>query len=163
MGLPPRRPKRRAVLDPRTYLRWVMGTGLLVLLVMPIGADATLALTKTVRSEDRTCRIVRILDGDTVTTMCGLQFRRTRLAGFDTPELFSPQCAAESWAAWQAKLALRLALWRANDIVFVTEGTDRYDRHLARVLLDGENLAGHMVSNGHARPYAGGKRSGWCS
>lgn len=163
MGLPPKRQGRRTLLDPRIYLKGVMVAGFLGLLVVPVGADTTLALTKTVQMEDRRCRIVRVVDGDTVSLLCGLSLQRARLTGFDTPELFSPRCSAEGFAAWQAKLALRVAFFEASDIKFIGEGQDRYNRLLARVLVDGQPLAGKMVENGYARPYAGGQRTGWCA
>jgi endonuclease YncB( thermonuclease family) len=86
-----------------------------------------------------------------------------RLAGFDAPELFSPACPSELAAAVQAKWALRLAIWQADRITLVREGTDRYDRALVTAFLDGAPLARRMIESGHARPYAGGRRQGWCA
>jgi micrococcal nuclease len=39
---------------------------------------------------------------------------------------------------------------------------DRYGRSLARVTVDGEDLAVVMVREGLARPYRGEKRASWC-
>jgi micrococcal nuclease len=38
----------------------------------------------------------------------------------------------------------------------------KYFRILADVYVDGENLTDLLISAGHARPYDGGKREGWC-
>jgi hypothetical protein len=63
---------------------------------------------KPVQAATGDCRIIRVVDGDTVTLMCaedGMQ--SARLLGFDTPEKFSPQCTAEFLAAERAGWALR--------------------------------------------------------
>lgn len=163
MGLPaPTRRRKRSAADPRRYLKGVMVCGVVGLLVLPAGVDGALTVARPAEMNEQTCRIIRVLDGDTVTTICGGTFDRARLIGFDTPELFSPHCAAEATAALRAKWALRGALWQADEIKLVIEGRDRFDRALVRVFLDGQPLAAKMVADGHARAYAGGQRAGWC-
>jgi len=109
------------------------------------------------------CEVINVVDGDTVNVFCpGRGFDRTRLLGFDTPEVFSPRCLSESWAGAKATLALRTRIWAANEVKLVFRGTDKYGRRLAILLLDGTNVSRLMIEAGHARSYAGGKRGGWC-
>jgi endonuclease YncB( thermonuclease family) len=42
------------------------------------------------------------------------------------------------------------------------EGRDKYGRDLIRLILDGADAADILISQGHARPYGGGAREGWC-
>ena len=109
------------------------------------------------------CEVVNVIDGDTVTAYCpGRGFERTRLVGFDTPEVFSPQCVSESWAGARATLALRRLIWSAKKVKLICQGTDRYGRRLARLFVDGSNVSRMMIDAGHARSYGGGQRAGWC-
>ena len=109
------------------------------------------------------CRVVRVVDGDTVRAYCpGRGFVSARLLGFDTPEVFSPKCIGEWWAGTKASWALSHHLWFADDVKIVISGRDRYDRQLATLFVDGRNISSRMIAEGHARPYAGGRRGGWC-
>ena len=109
------------------------------------------------------CRITRVVDGDTVRARCGAGAEdRVRLMGFDTPEVFSPGCAAEKARGDAATQALRAMIAEAGRIDFAFQGRDRYDRRLAVLRLDGRDVAGRMIDAGHARPYGGGRRDGWC-
>ena len=162
LGRPRRRPFRLA--DPHFYLSAVLVTSAVALVVLPGVADAFLAVTRPASSAEGTCRIYRIVDGDTARMFCtGEGDVSARLVGFDTPELFSPSCPSELAAAVKAKWALRLAIWNADEVSLMREGTDRYGRALVRVSVDGQPLADRMIKDGHARAYQGGLRSGWCA
>lgn len=107
------------------------------------------------------CRVGYVYDGDSVELICGGAASSARVIGLDAPEL-EARCAAEKTAAEAAKRALA-ALVRGADLVEITvEGEDKYGRHLIRLLLDGRDAAGLMIAAGHARPYQGGSRAGWC-
>jgi endonuclease YncB( thermonuclease family) len=109
------------------------------------------------------CEVVNVIDGDTVRAACpGRGLVSARLLGFDTPEVYSPKCVGEWWAGTRASWALSRHLWFADDVKIVLSGSDRYDRHLATLFIDGRNIASTMISEGHARPYSGGGREGWC-
>jgi micrococcal nuclease len=109
------------------------------------------------------CRVTGVVDGDTVRLSCpGREENRGRLVGFDTPEVFSPQCASEWRRGVAATAYLRRAIWTADEIETRIRGTDRYGRLLVALYLDGENIAARMVASGHARVYHGGARTGWC-
>lgn len=100
-----------------------------------------------------------VVDGDT------LRYRResVRLIGFDTPETVFPQCRREKDLGDRATELLRALLTAASTIDLAFEANrDRYDRRLARVYINGEDLADLMIEAGLARAYDGGRRQSWC-
>lgn len=169
MGLPPRRPPGLVtrflsrVLNPVFYLKAVIGLALFGLFILPSIADLTNAAMKPVQAADGSCRILRVVDGDTVTLMCAEEgMQSARLLGFDTPEKFSPQCTAEFLAAEKAGWALRTFIQKADRLKLTREGTDQYGRALVRLELDGQDVANLMIRAGHGRRYGGGPRGSWC-
>ncbi|MCA0921064.1 thermonuclease family protein [Pseudooceanicola nanhaiensis] len=144
----------------RTLWR-LTGIAGLVLLVMQVLPDAAVAVVQ--RAPAGACRVVSVVDGDTVRTWCpGRGLESARLRGFDTPEVFSPQCTSEWVRGTQATVHLRFLLLRAGTVTIVKEGTDRYGRALVKLWVDGTSVATHMIEAGLARPYSGGRRAGWC-
>ena len=110
------------------------------------------------------CRVVHVVDGDTVDLRCPSEgVIRARVTGFDTPELYSPECASEAARALAAQTHLRWTLARVDRLEVILGGTDRYDRRLVEMRVDGTRLADIMIGAGHARPYSGGARQGWCA
>lgn len=134
----------------------------LALFVLPWAVDATGLALQWVRAPAGDCRILRVIDGDTVQLWCRDGAGSARLTGFDAPELFSPRCPSEYLAAQKAKWTLRGLVLGAKRLEFHRMGRDRYDRALVAVVIDGEPLARRMIAAGVARPYAGGHRGGWC-
>lgn len=159
-----RRPVRRGgwrLADPRFYLKAVIVLAAGLLVVLPWAADG-LGLTTGARSLEG-CRVARVIDGDTLSLWCpGRGIERVRLLGFDTPELTSPGCPAEFAAALAATWHLRRLLLGAEVLSVRLGGLDRYGRRLATLGLDGQPLAQAMIAAGHARPYGGAARGGWC-
>lgn len=150
---PARRPRR---LRP---VRWLLFLSIGLLLMFGSLGDAAMGLMKGTSH----CKVVSVLDGDTVTIWCGgAEFERARLTGFDTPEVFSPQCNAELWQGFRATVALKGALWAAGRIGIFPGRRDRYDRVLARLTVDGLSVGNLLIERGLARPYSGGRRSSWC-
>ena len=169
MGLPPRRPPGlltrflRRVANPIFYLKAVMLLSLFGLFVVPFGIDMSMAALKPVTRDAGDCRIVAVIDGDTVTMACpDLGIFRARLLGLDTPEKYSPRCMAEFVAAEKATWALRTLLMKSDRLEVELDGVDRYGRRLARLTIDGQDVAQRMIRDGHARRYAGGLRGSWC-
>lgn len=153
----------RRMVDPRFYLKAVIGLGLFGLLILPTLADLVNAAMKPIASPDGPCRIVRVVDGDTVTLICPDEgMVSARLLGFDTPEKYAPKCFAEFLAAEQASWHLRALIQKADRLSLGFEGRDQYGRLLARLELDGVDVARLMIRAGHARTYGGGLRGGWC-
>ena len=87
---------------------------------------------------------------------------RARIVGYDTPELFSPRCAAERRRRsgrsrrWRPGCGMR----RATEVAFL--GHDRYGRTLVDMRLSGQRVARGMVGERHGRRYFGQLRGGWC-
>ncbi len=79
------------------------------------------------------CRVTQVIDGDTVALACpGEDAGRVRLTGFDTPEVFSPQCASEALAGALATQKLRSLVWTGGEIGAIFRGYDRYGRAAGR-------------------------------
>ena len=89
--------------------------------------------------------VTRVIDGDTIEVQLSSGPIRVRLNSIDTPEMDQP------WGPQaQAALALRVNGKRV-DLEPVAQ--DRYDRLVAVVLLDGENINAWMVQQGDAWAY----------
>lgn len=147
---------RRSAPDRMLRLALVASFGLGVALPAATFANGTL------KPHDG-CAVVLAVDGDTVKLLCpGEGLVPARLTGFDTPEIFSPRCASELARGIVATASLDRLLFSAGHIAVSGEGTDRYGRRLVRLDLDGQDVANRMIASGLARPYAGGRRQGWC-
>lgn len=111
--------------------------------------------------------VVRVVDGDTfearVHLWPGLEMMtRVRLRGIDAPEM-KGACAEELRMAETASEALRTLL-AGGDVAIFNIGPDKYG---GRVVADAAtrrtpSVSGALLASGHARPYQGGKRGGWC-
>jgi micrococcal nuclease len=109
------------------------------------------------------CSLLRVIAGDTVDLDCsGEGFVRTRLLGFDTPETSSPECPSELSLGTAATRALQSRIAASAEMRVDFRGADHYGRRLARLSLDGQDVARPMIADGLARPYHGGKRPSWC-
>jgi len=84
-----------------------------------------------------------------------------RVLGVDAPEIRG-KCEAEKISARQAKQFTVELLRSAQVIELHNMQRGKYFRILADVYIDGSSLADLLISMGHARPYDGGKRKGWC-
>jgi micrococcal nuclease len=91
--------------------------------------------------------VTHVSDGDTVWVRptTGGRPQPVRLVGIDAPEL----CQAHGE---QARQALSSRVLRESVLVRV-EGRDDYDRLLARITLDGQDVGGWMVTQGQAWSY----------
>ena len=100
-----------------------------------------------------------VVDGDTV----NLAGQSIRLVGFDTPETYRAECASERRLGDAATDRLRDLLARASSAQLAyLPHRDQYGRDLARLMLDGRDVADIMVGEGLARRYSGGQRRSWC-
>jgi endonuclease YncB( thermonuclease family) len=111
-------------------------------------------------------RVIKVLDGDTFLAEAelwpGQSLRiHVRLRGIDTPER-KARCSAERHMASAAREALARHL---GDEVRISNiaGAKYYGRVLADVAAaGGADVSAQMLRDGLARPYAGGRRAGWC-
>ena len=111
--------------------------------------------------------VVRVIDGDTfearVHLWPGLDMTtRVRLRGIDAPET-NAACADEARMASAATDALRAQL-ADGDVTIFNIGPDKYN---GRVVADAAtrrtpSISHALLTAGHARPYQGGRRGGWC-
>ena len=85
-------------------------------------------------------RQVHVVDGDTF--RYGTE--RVRLRGIDTPELNEPDGQA-------ARLRLE-ELLRSGPVRIVPHGRDVYDRTVADVFVNGQNIAEMLSREGYAKP-----------
>lgn len=145
----------------------------LLLLYAPVAGATDLALTSPATGAPAAiagpveAAFLGNYDGDTITVRAWIWPRQSietgvRLAGIDAPELRG-RCEAEKQAARDARDRLHVLLAQARRIELHDIELDKYGgRVLARVVADGQDMAVALVSEGHARPYAGDTRKGWC-
>lgn len=153
----------RRLADPRFYLKAVIGLAVAGLIAVPMVADLVNAAMRPIESAQGQCRVIRVIDGDTVSLICpedGMQ--SARLLGFDTPEKYAPKCLGEFLAAERASWHLRALIQGADRMVLSHEGTDQYARALVRLEIDGVDVARLMIRDGYGRAYGGGLRGTWC-
>jgi endonuclease YncB( thermonuclease family) len=111
--------------------------------------------------------IIRVIDGDTVEIRAQVWLDQTiitrvRLRSIDAPELRAG-CPEEARKAAAARDAL-VTLLESGRIYLTGLGRDKYGGRVVGDLLtaEGHSISTRMLTTGHARPYAGGKRQGWC-
>jgi endonuclease YncB( thermonuclease family) len=119
---------------------------------------------KTASQPEDNCRVVHISDGDTFDVKCnGQPQERIRLMGYDTPETYYADCPAEKALGDEATARLRTLTETRQITRIERHGRGKYGRVLARVWLEGTDLADIMVSEGLAMRYSGGHRANWCA
>ena len=131
-----------------------------------VGVALVLALGASGAAQTYPASVTRVIDGDTVvatvTVWPGLTWTGSiRLDGIDTPELRG-RCPEERSAARAAREALVAQLdgWTVT-VQDPTHGLYA-GRVVATVWADGADVGQTLIAAGHARPYAGGTREGWC-
>lgn len=96
----------------------------------------------TPQGQDFVGRVVRVVDGDTLSVEAGGQTWRIRLEGVDCPERSQP---------WSRKATLLVSQRASGRVVRVqVKTTDRYQRLVARVLVGGEDLSLELLRAGLA-------------
>lgn len=109
-----------------------------------------------------TCRVTRVTDGDTLHIDCGHGDHRTRLMGYDTPEIYHPKCAAEKKAG-EAETRMMKTLVASGPVTRDrVVGKDRYGRDLAWVAIGGKDVSATMLKTPWALPYSGHAHPDWC-
>lgn len=92
----------------------------------------------------RTATVARVIDGDTIELTSG---ERVRYLMIDTPETTSD---VECWGPEAKQYNTDRVLGKTIALRYDVECTDAYDRLLAYVEVDGENLNRRMVAEGYA-------------
>lgn len=130
----------------------------LIGIVASLSSAAAAAASPPAGSETGMVRYVT--DGDTFRLVSG---ERIRIAGIDAPETHrdQAQCAAEI-ALGNAAAARARALLDGRQVSFVRVGRS-YNRTVARVMLDGRDVAQLFVAAGIARAWPRGRpKPDWC-
>lgn len=105
-------------------------------------------------------QLVKVVDGDTLDVLTDLGFhiriqQRIRLLGVNCPEHGSPagDAATAYTARWLAENGPELVLRTELD------KTEKYGRILGTISVGARTLNVDLVTDGHAVPYDGGKRT----
>ena len=99
-----------------------------------------------------------VVDGDTF----WIDGVKIRIAGIDAPETHPPRCARERELGFAASRRPR-ELLNSGPVTLtrIDRDQDRYGRKLRNVQVNGSDVGDVLVSEGLARPYAGGRKP-WC-
>lgn len=138
--------------------------GLMLLALLPAGCDVSSSAETTEHAGpigycDGGQRYTCIVDGDTI----WLEGEKLRPKGFDTPESQTNMCGGrkERQLAFKAKARLRELL---NNNTWTVErfGLDRYERTLATIKINGEDIGDILVRERLARYWPDG-HEWWCN
>lgn len=104
----------------------------------------------------------RVIDGDTLENQTTGE--RIRLVNIDTPETGPrARCAAERQLGERATQRARSLIAAAARVEVARTGrTDRYQRTIAFIRVDGRDFGERMIAEGLARPWRG-RREPWCN
>jgi micrococcal nuclease len=99
-----------------------------------------------------TARVLRVVDGDTISVRIGGRTERVRYIGIDTPESVKPGTPVQCFAKRAAAANAALVAGREVRLVRDAEPRDKYGRLLAYVYReDGSFVNATLVRDGYAR------------
>lgn len=90
-------------------------------------------------------RVIKVIDGDSITILVGKEQIKIRLGEIDTPERGQPY--------WKVSKKALETLVAGKTIIAVQTDIDRYKRVVAQVFINGLWVNEQMVKNGHAWVY----------
>ncbi len=153
----------------RTPLNYLAGAAVLIAVALGGAYYSSQSASAAASSVTEEALTVYWSDGDSGRLSDGTKFR---LHGIDSPETGSlkqrggAKCEAERELGYEAKeAALELTRGKAVTISEL-RGTDRYERTVVRLSLDGKDVAGLLVSGGTHKTwdYDGRqKKPDWCA
>lgn len=106
---------------------------------------ASLPMPAVAAAQDMQCRVVAVLDGDTLQCLAGLRRTTVRLGQIDAPEKAQP-------FGLRAKYALAARVF-GREVRLQRQETDKYGRLVARVWLGELDINRQQVSDGWAWVY----------
>lgn len=127
--------------------------------------------TSYAHSTDRTYKILRVVDGDTVEFEASFlipelgKTLKMRILGVDTPEKGkAAKCDKEEQMSLRAKLFTEQEISKGKKIVLQIKKWDKYGgRVLGDVIIDGKSLSKKLIENKYAVEYYGkGTKNDWC-
>ena len=102
-------------------------------------------------------------DGDTCYVTYQGNNDKVRLLDLDTPEISYPKCEKEYTLGLEARNYINKLISDGEKIEFETEyNRDFFDRILAYIIVDGENVSKIMVLNGLGVVYDKNNKKDWC-
>ena len=102
-------------------------------------------------------------DGDTCYVTYQGNNDKVRLLDLDTPEISHPKCEKEYMHGIEARNYINKYISDGKKIEFETEyNRDFFDRILAYIIVDGENVSKIMVLNGLGVVYDKNNKKDWC-
>ena len=102
-------------------------------------------------------------DGDTCYVTYHGNNDKVRLLDLDTPEISHPKCEKEYTHGIEARNYINKYILDGEKIEFETEyNRDFFDRILAYIIVDGENVSKIMVLNGLGVVYDKNNKKDWC-
>ncbi len=104
--------------------------------------------------DERSARVVRVVDGDTIVVRLGGRDERVRYIGVDTPETVKPRTPVQCFGKEASAANKRLVEGRTVELVADVEERDRYGRLLAYVYRapDRVFVNERLVRDGYASP-----------
>lgn len=88
-------------------------------------------------------QVLRVIDGDSFTAAAAEGFVEVRIAGIDAPEFAQP------WGR-ESRAALSQRIGGGRIVILAPVARDRHGRTVARVTVQGEDVARALVRDGHA-------------
>ena len=102
-------------------------------------------------------------DGDTCYVTYQGNNDKVRLLDLDTPEISYPKCEKEYTLGLEARNYINKLISDGEKIEFETEyNRDFFDRILAYIIVDGENVSKLMVSHSLGVVYDKNNKKDWC-
>lgn len=107
-------------------------------------------------ADARTCKVVRVVDGDTFHALCADLDITVRVIGIDTPETKDPRKKVQCYGPEASARAHELLDGKIVHLVDdpTQDETDRYGRSLAYAVVDGTDFGLAMIRGGYAREYS---------
>jgi endonuclease YncB( thermonuclease family) len=105
-------------------------------------------------------KVIRVVDGDTLTVESQSYNIKVRLVGIDAPETSKKKNEPGQPFSQRAKIHLQKMVLNKT-IELESYGLDRYNRVLGVVYVDGKNVNSEMVKEGPAEVYKGKPASGF--
>jgi micrococcal nuclease len=122
-----------------------------VSLVVSACAGSGVDAGRTPASQPRTSAlVVEVIDGDTIRVDLQGVETPVRLIGIDTPEIDGPFTDEECFGAEASRFTSAALDGRSVELEYDVERTDRYDRVLAYVWLDGVLFNQRILRRGYA-------------
>ena len=111
------------------------------------------------------CKIVRVIDGDTVDVDIDLGFgvwlkkERVRVYGIDTPESRTRDKEEKKKGLVAKARLIELLKKNGNHFILISHELGKYGRVLGEILLDDDrNVNDILIEEKHAYPYTGGNK-----